>query len=101
MPKVQLPPGGRSLSFERPNSDGVTRYTAAREGGFVNVSEDHARAIDRIGGNGTAGLLSGNPGVFVTSGRKNGRWCKTCLPARLWHPWTTECPRCGSPTDPE
>lgn len=95
MKQVQLPPGCRSLQFQ----DG-TRVVAAREGGKVTVSDAHARDIDRMPGNGVAGLVTGNVGQFVT-GKKNGRWCKSCSPARLWQPWSTECPKCGAPTESE
>lgn len=77
------------------------RYVASREGGHVTVSDAHAAAISRVPGNGTAGLVSGTTGTFVSSGRKNGRWCKACQPARLWQAWTTECPKCHVPTEPE
>ena len=94
--QVNLPPGCRSLAFE----DG-TRYVAGRTGGRVTVADSHAAAIDRIPGNGTAGLVHGNPGTFVTSARKNGRWCKACSPARLWNAWSLVCPKCNAPTEPE
>lgn len=92
MPKVQLPPGCRSLSFP----DG-TRVTATREGGYVNVSDRHARDIDRVSGNGDAGLLTG--GFRSYGGTKQGRICP-CSPTR-WNAWTKACPRCGGPTQPE
>lgn len=94
--KINLPPGCRSLQME----DG-TRYAAPRTGGSVTVSDAHAAAIDRIPGNGTAGLVTGQPGVFVSSGRRNGRWCKACRPARLWQSWTKVCPKCDVLTEPE
>lgn len=94
MPRFPAPPGNTRLRME----DG-TPYKAER--GFFNVSDEHARAIDRVPGNGTAGLLSATTGTFVSSGRRNGRWCRTCTPARLWQPWTGFCPRCGSATAPE
>ena len=50
---VNLPPGCQGLRLE----DG-THYRAAREGGRITVSDDHAKAIDAIPGNGTAGLVS-------------------------------------------
>jgi hypothetical protein len=92
--KVNLPPGCRSLRLE----DG-TRYVAAREGGSVTVSDSHAAAIDRMDGNGTAGLVTGKYRVFGAG--KNGRWCFSCVPARLWNAWNDVCPRCGEPTQPE
>lgn len=96
MPKVELPPGCRGLQF----ADG-THAVAAREGGHVMLSDEHAAAIDRVAGNGTAGLVTGQAGVYTSSGKKNGRWCKTCSPARLWQAWSKICPRCGAETLPE
>ena len=96
MPQVQLPPGCRSLQME----DG-RRYVASRTGGHVTVSDSHAAAIDRMPGNGVAGLVTAKFREFGTGERKNGRWCTTCQPARLWNAWSTSCPRCGAATDPE
>jgi hypothetical protein len=95
MPYVNLPPGCRSLQME----DGK-RYVAGRSGGQVNVTHEHAKAIDRLSGNGTAGLITAGFRVF-TEGRKAGRWCTNCQPARLWNAWNDLCPRCGSATEPE
>jgi hypothetical protein len=83
--QVNLPPGCKSLNFE----DG-TRYVASRAGGQVTVSDSHGAAINRMGGNGTAGLVNGNPGLFVNA--KRGRECPSCH--RRWHVWTTACPKC-------
>lgn len=96
MKQVQLPPGCRSLRFQ----DG-TRVVASREGGRVTVSDSHAHAIDAMPGNGVAGLVTGNTGTYVVGAKKNGRWCKTCQPARLWNAWSAKCPRCGAATEPE
>ncbi len=91
MVQVNLPPGCRSLAFE----DG-TRYVAPRSGGRIDVTHDHAAAIDKISGNGDAGLVTGKYRQFgaVT---KAGRWCRQCN--RLWYPWKTTC--CGQATEPE
>lgn len=94
MPYVNLPPGNRSLRME----DG-TRYVAAREGGRVEVSEDHARAIDRMPGNGTAGLLTATWREYGGSSGKRGQVCP-CSPT-IWNSWTKTCPRCQGPTQPE
>ena len=51
--RTELPPGCSSLRME----DG-TRYKARKPGGFVNVSEGHADAINRLSGNGDAGLVT-------------------------------------------
>jgi hypothetical protein len=95
MPQVNLPPGCRSLQME----DGK-RYVAGRSGGQVSVSDDHAKAIDRLAGNGTAGLITAGFRQFGAV-RKPGRWCTSCQPARLWQPWSETCPRCGAATEPE
>ena len=95
MPYVNLPPGCRSLKM----ADG-TRYVASREGGKVNVADGHARAIDQVGGNGTAGLVTAGFREFGAV-KKAGRWCTNCQPARLWQPWSALCPRCGAATEPE
>lgn len=96
MPVVNLPPGCKGLQME----DG-TRYRAGREGGTVSVSDSHAMAIDRIPGNGTAGLVTGQFRGFTQGGVKNGRWCLTCQPARLWNSWNADCPKGHGPTVPE
>jgi hypothetical protein len=90
--QVQLPPGCSSLRFE----DG-TRYKAQRPGGTITVSDSHGAAINRMGGNGTAGLVNGNPGLFVRS--KAGRRCVPCN--RVWMPWVEHCHKCGGATEPE
>ena len=95
MPRVNLPPGCSSLQME----DG-SRYKAGRPGGAVTVSDSHAAAIDRVSGNGTAGLVSAGFRVFGSS-PKAGRWCNHCQPARLWNAWNDFCPKCNAPTEPE
>jgi hypothetical protein len=93
--RVNLPPGCRSIAME----DG-TRYVAPRAGGAITVSDDHAAAIDRIDGNGTAGLVTGKFRAYGSSG-KPGRVCTKC--GRISYPWSVTCPRpsCGAPTVPE
>lgn len=91
MPKVQLPPGNFGFQME----DG-TRYRAGRPGGHVNVSDEHAKAIDRVSGNGTAGLVTAGFREFGAV-KKPGRWCRQCN--KLWYPWRLEC--CGAATEPE
>lgn len=92
MPYVNLPPGNSSLRF----ADG-SRAVAGKPGGRVFLSEGQARAVDRMDGNGTAGLVTGNTGHHV--GTKRGRWCAPCH--FLAQAWSTECPRCHAPTEPE
>lgn len=96
VPYVNLPPGNSGLRME----DG-THYKAPRAGGRVFVSDEHARAIDRLPGNGDAGLVgTATFREFGTAG-KTGRWCTSCQPARLWNPWNQTCPKCGAATEPE
>ena len=51
MVQVHLPPGCKSLAMGRREE-----YTASRGGGTVNVTHSHAVAIDKMPGNGDAGL---------------------------------------------
>ena len=67
MPYVNLPPGCRSLQME----DGK-RYVAGRSGGRVEVSAEHAAAIDRLSGNGDAGLVGRAAFHEYGSVRKSG-----------------------------
>ncbi len=90
--RAELPPGCSSLHME----DGTT-YNAGRPGGHVDVAEHHARAINRMGGNGTAGLVSAKGWHYL--GTKKGRWCAACR--RVWNAWSADCPRCGAATEPE
>jgi hypothetical protein len=90
---VNLPPGCSSLQMQ----DG-TQYRAGRPGGQVTVADGHGDAINRMGGNGTAGLVNGNPGQFFHS-RATGRRCVPCN--RRYFMWTTNCHKCGGPTEPE
>jgi hypothetical protein len=92
VPYVNLPPGCSSLRFE----DG-SRAQAGRPGGRVLLSEAQANTVDRMDGNGTAGLVTGNTGTHVRAGK--GRKCPAC--GRRWQPWTTECHSCGTATEPE
>lgn len=92
MPYVNLPPGCSSLKFE----DGSVAK-ATRPGGRAFLSDAQASAVDRMDGNGSAGLVTGNTGMHL--GTKKGRWCKKCR--RLWNAWSAICPRCDAPTEPE
>jgi hypothetical protein len=92
VPYVNLPPGCRALNF--PGG----RVAAAREGGRVFVSDARAKAIDSMGGNGDAGLVTGKFRSYGSAGTP-GRWCTPCR--RLWYAWSASCPRCGAETVPE
>lgn len=92
MPYVNLPPGNRGLQME----DG-THYRASREGGRLEVTSEHARAIDAMDGNGTAGLLTASFREYGGTSGTPGRLC--C--GRRWYAWSLTCPKCGAPTEPE
>jgi hypothetical protein len=85
MPVVNLPPGCSSLRMQ----DG-TRY-AGREGGHVNVADEHAPHVRREVG-GDAGL-TGHGGSRSFIGTRAGRYCPVC--AFLANSWSAECPRCA------
>jgi hypothetical protein len=89
--RVYLPPGNSGFTME----DGS--HYQSRPGGHVDVEDRHAPAINRMLGNGDAGLLSATGRHFI--GTKAGRWCAPCR--FLAQGWSTECPRCGGPTVPE
>lgn len=90
--RVNLAPGCSGFQME----DG-SHYKAGRPGGHVDVEDHHAPYINRLAGNGDAGLLSAKGRHFL--GTKKGRWCATCR--FLAQGWSTVCPRCGRPTVPE
>lgn len=86
--KITMPPGCEGFNME----DG-TRYSG-KPGGTVEVSDRHAKAVDRqIGGDGGLAYAGGYRG-FV--GTKTGRWCAPCR--RIWNAWSHTCPKCGEPT---
>jgi hypothetical protein len=89
--RVQLPPGCEGFT------GGSERYRA-RPGGVVTVSDEDARKLDAMPGNGTAGLVTARSRVFA--GTRKSRWCFACTPARVWNAWTTRCHRCGGATQP-
>ncbi len=93
MPYVNFPPGMRSLAF----TDGLPPATASREGGRVELSDERARAVDAMTGNGDAGLVTARFRSY--GGTKRGRVC-SCSPT-IWNAWTTQCPKCKSLTLPE
>jgi hypothetical protein len=88
--QVRLPPGCEGLT------GGEQRYRA-RPGGTVTVTDADAARIDRMPGNGTAGLVTARNRVFV--GTKKGMRCPA--DGRLWNAWTTCCHSCGTATIPE
>jgi hypothetical protein len=90
--RVNLPPGCSGFQV------GGTHYED-RPGGHVDVADHDAPAVNRMLGNGDAGLLSAKGRHYI--GTKKGRRCTGC--GRLWNVWSLTCPRevCGAPTEPE
>ena len=87
--RMPLPPGNTGFTMY----DG-THYKGDR--GHVTIdSPEHARAINAMGGNGTAGLLNAQFSVYVHGG-KAGRVCTGC--GRVYYAFTMTCPRpsCGN-----
>lgn len=87
-----MPPGCFGLDL----ADG-TKYTG-NPGTTLNVSDDHARAINKSW-YGSAGVMRGDEQYAV--GTKAARVCLGCRPSRRWNLWTTTCPRCGAETSTE
>lgn len=90
MPYVNLPPGNAQLAF----ADGGP--VARRENGRAWVSDERAKMINSMRGNGEGGLLNASNreyGTVTGSGR-------TCC-GRRYYKFTTICPRCGQETTPE
>lgn len=85
--KVNLPPG--CYGFEA--KDG-TKYTA-KPGGTVEVSDRHAKAINR-GQFGQADFISAKGAQSF--GTRSGQLCESC--GRLWNAWNSVCPKCDVPT---
>lgn len=90
MPRMNLPPGNRSVQME----DG-TRYVASRQGGHVEVSDQHARDIDKLSGNGDGGLLHAVAGAYGAGTGGPSRTCERC--GFRGYAFTLTCPRsfCG------
>jgi hypothetical protein len=86
--KVNLPPGCSGFDCK----DGTKYY--AKKGGTVEVSEDHAHAIN-TGQFGERGFITATNSL--TFGTKKGKYCSPCH--RVWNAWSVECPRCGGQTD--
>jgi len=95
MPYITAPPGCRQLAF----ADGGKPVQVDRRG-RAYVSDERAKMINSMRGNGEGGLINGLAGEFLKTA-KTGRWCTGCTPPRLWNAWNTTCPRCGAETVPE
>jgi hypothetical protein len=85
LPKITLPDGCMGVEF----ADG-TKYDG--RGSAVEVSDAHARAVDKSWYRG-AGVMRG--GQQFSLGTKAGRPCAACR--RTWQAWTDTCNRCGAP----
>lgn len=74
-----------------------TLYRATKPGGKIIVSDDHARDINKLRGNGEGGLINA---LFheYGAGAVGGRVCPCSR--TIWHDWTKVCPKCGQETKP-
>jgi hypothetical protein len=88
VPRVQLPPG--CFGIETPSG----KKYSAKPGGTIEVSQHVADRINKSTA-GASGVLRG--GELLALGTKRGRSCSSCR--RIWQAWSTECPRCGNPTE--
>ena len=86
--KVNLPPGCAGFDCK----DG-TKYTANRPGGTVEVSDRHAKAINRSQYKDRDFISATGAQSF---GTKVGQLCESC--GRVWNAWNATCPRCEVPT---
>lgn len=86
--KVNLPPGCSGFDCK----DGTRYYT--KKGGSVEVSDDHAQAIN-TGQFGEKGFITATNALSF--GTKKGRSCSGCH--RVWNVWNHTCPKCGRPTE--
>lgn len=91
MPYVNAPPGNVRLAF----ADGGA--PARRENGRFFVSDERAKMINSMSGNGEGGLLNASSREYGARGGKPGRTC--C--GRLYYAFTVTCPQCGRETSPE
>lgn len=87
--RVQLPEGCYGLDL----ADG-TKYTG-KPGTKIEVSEDHARQINRSW-YGSTGVMRGEEHLAI--GTKRARVCTHCVPTRRWNAWNDTCQRCGEST---
>jgi hypothetical protein len=89
--KIQLPPGCGGFT----SADG-SRYDA-KPGTSVEVSDEHAARL-RQSAHTSIGMITVDPGTVI--GTRKGRVCVPCG-GRRWQVWSLDCPKCGSPTEPE
>lgn len=87
MPYVNLPPGNTRLKF----ADGGP--VAHRENGRAFVSDERAKMINSMAGNGEGGLLNATSREYGTGGKGGREHC-----GRLYYKFTTVCPKCGGET---
>jgi hypothetical protein len=86
MTKVTLPDGCSGLEF----ADGTKVNGRA---GTAEVSDDHARQIDKSWYRSAGVMRSGQQFSF---GTRVGARCAPCN--RTWNAWSVYCPRCGAAT---
>jgi hypothetical protein len=91
MPRVNLPPGAYGVKFA-----GAGTTPNVRPGSSVQITDEQARMIKKSS-NGELGIISGSQAMAL--GTKAGRWCQPCR--FLAQAWSTQCPRCGGPTEKE
>jgi hypothetical protein len=90
MPQINLPPGNRRLTFaDRSKPVNADRW------GHATVTDEQARMINSMTGNGEGGLINALGGEYGP-GAVGGRTC-TCS-ATIYYEWTKVCPRCGEET---
>jgi hypothetical protein len=87
--RVSLPPGCTGIDF----ADG-RRYNADRRGS-VQVADRHADTISKSWYQGSGVIVAREQHHL---GTRQGRWCRSCQPARLWNAWNKVCGRCGAAT---
>lgn len=90
MPTINLPPGNKRLTF----ADGSEPATANRRGRAV-VTDEQARMINSMRGNGEGGLINAFAGEYGP-GAVGGRICGCSR--TIYYEWTLICPRCGAET---
>lgn len=91
MARVQLPPGCYGIDLP-----GGGRYSG-KPGSVVDVSDEHARAINKSWYSAT-GVMSAEQQYAI--GTRTARVC-SCNPLRRWNSWSITCPRCGAETSLE
>jgi hypothetical protein len=90
MPIINLPPGNKQLAF----ADGSPKARADHRG-RAYVTDEQAKMINSMRGNGEGGLINALGGEYGP-GAQGGRICG-CGPT-IYYEWTKTCPKCGQAT---